>query len=164
MKTTFITLCILCFSVTLFAQLKTTVKCPVIEVDVLNGIINHSILPSSTVGEIKLHLPCFTSFEDESATAKCGGGVSYKKDDVYFFTSRDYVEIGPAFTGKLSLPLMGASRNNLFHWLGAPQIKEAHWEAFQTSYGILILYYDTADKINKIQFSSKTAQTIQLCE
>jgi len=83
---------------------------------------------------------------------------------VSFFTSRNYVEIGPAFKGKLSIPLIGASRNNLFQYLGAPQIKDIHWDAFQTAYGVLILYYDNADKVNKIRFSTQKASSIKLCD
>ena len=146
------------------AQLKTTPKCPEFDIDILDGIVNGVILPKSTVGQIKLNFPCFSGFEEESTSAKCGGGVFYKDRDIYFYTSRDYIEIGPAFKGKLSIPLMGAPRNGLFKWLGQPQIKEAGWDAFQTSYGILILYYNKASKVNKIQFSTQSAATIQLCE
>ena len=147
-----------------FAQLKTTVKCPDFNVDILGGRINNVILPSSTIGQIKLNLPCFTSVQEESDTSNCGGKVFYKDNDVSFFTSRNYVEIGPAFKGKLSIPLMGASRNNLFQYLGAPQIKDIHWDAFQTAYGVLILYYDNADKVNKIRFSTQKASSIKLCD
>lgn len=153
---------ILCTTVS--AQLKTTPKCPDFDIDLLSGIINSSILPNSTVGQIKLKFPCFTSSEEEDASEKCSAGVFYKDKDVYFYTSRDYIEIGPAFKGKLSLPLMGASRDGLFKWLGSPQIKDVNWDAFQTSYGVLILYYNKAAKINKIQFSTQTANTIHLCE
>ena len=146
------------------AQLKTTPKCPEFDVDILDGIVNQNILPTSTVGQIKLNLPCFTSFEEEGTSAKCGAGVFYKDRDIYFYTTRDYIEIGPAFKGKLSVPLMGVSRNNLFKLLGSPKIKDVNWDAFQTSYGILILYYDKASKINKIQFSTQSANSIQLCE
>lgn len=146
------------------AQLKTTPKCNVINIDILDGIINKNLLSTSTVGQIKLNLPCFTSFEEEGTTAKCGAGVFYKDKDIYFYTTRDYIEIGPAFKGKLSLPLMGASRNGLFKLLGNPKIKDVKWDAFQTAYGILILYYNSASKVNKIQFSNKTINTIQLCE
>src|SRR5215212_11324497 len=79
------------------AQLKTTPVCPEIKIDILDGIINGKLLPGSTVGQIKLNLPCFSSFEEEGTSAKCGAGVFYKSNDVYFYTSRDYVEIGPAF-------------------------------------------------------------------
>ena len=146
------------------AQLKTTPICPVISIDILDGIVNGAIVPTSTVGQIKLKFPCFTSFEEEGNSSKCGGGVFYKDKDIYFYTGRDYVEIGPAFKGKLSIPLIGASRNGLFKWLGQPQIKDVSWDAFKTAYGVLILYYNKAAKVNKIQFSTQMANTIQLCE
>jgi hypothetical protein len=146
------------------AQLKTTPKCPAIDINILDGIVNETMLPTSTVGLIKNNLPCFTSFEEEGTSAKCGAGVFYKDKDIYFYTSRDYIEIGPAFKGKLSIPLMGAPRNGLFKWLGQPQIKDVSWDAFQTSYGVLILYYNKESKVNKIQFSTQSANTIHLCE
>jgi hypothetical protein len=146
------------------AQLKTTAVCPEFSVDVLKGRVNTEVTTKSTVGEIKSKFPCFTSVEDESATAKCGGGIYYKDRDIYFYTARHYVEIGPKFKGKLSLPLMGAARNSLFKWLGNPKIKDVNWDAFETSYGILITYYNKAGKIDKIQFSSESTSTIKLCE
>lgn len=164
MKSYILFFTILGFSFSVSAQLKTTVKCPDFNIDILEGRINKSILPSSTIGQIKLNLPCITSFQEEADTTNCGGKVAYKDNDIYFYTARDYVEIGPAFKGKMSLPLMGASRNNLFQYLGAPQIKDNGWDAFQTAYGVLILYYDKADKVNKIQFSTEQASTIKLCE
>ena len=144
-------------------QLKTTAVCPLFNIDILDGTINGTILPISTVGQIKLKFPCFTSFEDEGTTAKCGAGVFYKDKDISFYTTRDYIEIGPAFKGKLSLPLLGTARTSLFKLLGSPQIKDVNWDAFQTAYGVLILYYK-AGKVNKIQFSSMKANSIKLCE
>ena len=120
--------------------------------------------PDFTQGQIKSALPCFTTQVEESKTAKCGGGIFYKDKDIYFYTARDYVEIGPAFKGKLSLPLMGASRTGLFKLLGNPSIKDVNWDAFTTAYGIMILYYSKAGKVNKIQFSNQSAATINLCE
>ena len=154
----------MCFAFASSAQLKTTTKCPDFTIDILDGTVNKTILPISTVGQIKLNLPCFTSFEEEGTTAKCGAGVFYKDKDISFYTTRDYIEVGPNFKGTMSLPLIGAKRDALFKWLGTPGIKEKDWEAFQTAYGILILYYDNDAKVNKIQFSNKTASTIQLCE
>lgn len=164
MKTIIVSLSSLLLCAVASAQLKTTPKCPSFDIDILHGIVNQVILPTSTVGQIKLNLPCFTSFEEEGTSAKCGAGVFYKDKDVYFYTTRDYVEIGPAFKGKLSIPLMGAARNSLFKWLGMPQIKDVTWDAFQTAYGVLILYYNNASKVNKIQFSTQSASTIHLCE
>ena len=164
MKTTIASLFSMILCAVASAQLKTTPKCPDFDIDILDGIINNTIVPTSTVGQIKLNFPCFTSFEEEGTSAKCGAGVFYKDKDIYFYTTRNYIEIGPAFKGKLSIPLMGASRNSLFKWLGTPQIKDVNWDAFQTSYGILILYYDNAAKVNKIQFSSESTNSIHLCE
>ena len=146
------------------AQLKVAPKCPDFNVDILDGTVNKAIQPVSTIGQIKLNLPCFTGFEEESSTAKCGGGVFYKDKDIYFYTARDYVEIGPDFKGTLSVPIMGAPRNGLFKWLGTPQLKDTAWDAFQTAYGILIVYFDKEDKVNKIQFSNQSASTIKLCQ
>lgn len=145
------------------AQLKTTVVCPTLTVDILDGKVN-DLRSTATIGEIKGKLPCFTTAETETTTAKCGGGVFYKNNDIYFYTARDYVEIGPKFKGKLSVPLMGASRGSLFKWLGHPKIKDVNWDAFTTSYGTLILYYNKAKKVSKIQFSTQSTETIQLCE
>src|ERR1051325_9052478 len=103
MKSIIIFLCSLLLCAVAPAQLKTTPKCPDIDVDILDGTVNKNLLPTSTVGQIKLNLPCFTSFEEEGTTAKCGAGVFYKDKDFYFYTTRDYIEIGPAFKGKLSI-------------------------------------------------------------
>lgn len=146
-----------------YGQLKKTTLCPVLVVNILDGRVNE-LDPSSTIGEIKSKLPCFSKTEDEIAGSKCGGGVFYKDRDIDFYTGRDYVEIREKFKGKLSIPLMGASRNSLFKWLGHAKIKDVNWDAFQTAYGTLILYYNKSGKINKIQFSTKSTETINLCE
>jgi hypothetical protein len=164
MKTFFACCFFLVFINRIQAQLKTTTKCPEISIDILDGIVNKTILPTSTVGQIKLNIPCFSGFEEEGTTSKCGAGVFYKDKDVYFYTTRNYVEIGPNFKGTLSIPLMGAARNSLFKLLGNPAIKDANWDAFQTAYGILILYYDKNSKVDKIQFSTQGVNTIKLCE
>lgn len=150
-------------SLAMQGQLKRTDACPPFAVDVLTGRVNELTI-SSTVGQVKGRLPCFTTAEEESATAKCGGGVFYKDKDIYFYTNRDYIEIGPNFKGKLSVPLMGASRTGLFKWLGNPKIKETNWDAYSTEYGLMIVYFTKAGKINKIQMTNQSPDTIKLCE
>jgi hypothetical protein len=59
---------------------------------------------------------------------------------------------------------MGAGRGSLFKVLGYPKMKDISWDAFQTKFGILILYYNKANKINKLQISYKNTDTIKLCE
>lgn len=144
------------------AQLKTTPVCPSFTVDILEGTVN-DLNTKSTLGEVKTSFPCFTSLVEAATGAACVG-VFYKDKNINFFTERGYIEIGEKFKGKLSLPLMGASRSGLFKWLGYPKIKDVSWDAFQTKYGILILYYNKAGKINKFQMSNKSTDTIKLCE
>ena len=139
----------LCCLSTAMGQLKARVKCPDLYIDVLNGTVN-DIKPNYTPNEIKEKFPCFTSAQDESDSAKCGGGVFYKDKDVYFFTDRDYIEIREKFQGKLSIPVMGATRNSLFNSLGNPRVKDDTWDAFEMSYGTLVLHYNKAGKVGLI--------------
>jgi hypothetical protein len=141
-------------------QLKVTPKCQEFSVDLLEGKIN-GVHPDFTNGQIKSGLPCFTS--EDPATSTCGNVIVYGDRDVKFYTDRDYVQIGPAFKGKLSLPLMGARRGSFFKWLGNPRLKDTGWDAYETQYGCLVLYYDKANKVNKIRFSTVPISAIQVC-
>jgi hypothetical protein len=148
------------------AQLKAKVKCPDLYVDILNGTVN-GIKPNNTPTEIKDQFPCFTSADDESATAKCGGGIYFKDKDLYFYTKRNYVEVGPKFVGKTSFPLLGTKRGSLFSRLGNPKIKDDLWDAYETQYGTLVLHFDVpgaAGKVKFFQFSSLGTDQLNLCE
>jgi len=142
-----------------FSQLKVKPKCDAFVVDILDGKVN-DVHADFTSGQIKTKLPCFTG-EDNT---KCGGVIYYNDRDVKFFTARNYVEIGPNFKGKLSVPLMGGKRGSFYKWLGLPKLKDTDWDAFETQYGCLILYYNAASKVRMIRFSTKTTDLINLCE
>jgi len=147
-------------------QLKAKVKCPDLYVDVLNGTVNE-IKPNYTQNEIKEKFPCFTSSEEESESAKCGGGVFFKDKDLYFYTRRKYIEVGPKFIGKTSLPLLGTKRGSLFTKLGNPKVKDDLWDAYEMQYGTLVLHYDVAGAAGKVkffQFSTIGTDQLQLCE
>jgi hypothetical protein len=143
------------------AQLKVKSACPSFVIDILDGKIN-GVQPNYTMDQIKSKLPCFTG--EESETSKCGGTIFYKDKDISFFTGRDYVEVGPNFKGKLSLPLMGGKRGTFFKLIGNPALKDTDWDAFETQYGCLILYYNKASKVRMIRFSTRTIGDINLCE
>ena len=145
------------------AQLKRTAVCPVFTVDVLYGKLNDGLNPQSTIGEIKNSFPCYSELQQQASAGKCAG-IFYKDKDIYFYTDRNYIEIRQNFKGKLSLPLMGASRKSLFKSLGNPKIKDINWDAYQTAYGTLVLYYNKAGKINKLQISNKSTESLKLCE
>ncbi|MFT3682862.1 MAG: hypothetical protein QM791_21570 [Ferruginibacter sp.] len=145
------------------AQLKATPVCPAFVVDILEGTISSKVDCTSTAGEVKKFFPCFTEAKEDSTNSGCGG-VFFKDKDISFFTSRGYIEIGENFKGKLEPALIGVSRSNLFSLLGNPVIKDPTWDAFKTSYGLLVLYYNSTGKINKLQFTNKSAETLKLCE
>ena len=145
------------------AQLKTKVICPAFEVDLLNGKVNGA-KPDWVYALLKDKFPCYTKAEDETPTSKCGGGLFFTDKGISFFTGRDYVEIASTFKGKLTPSLLGASRGALFNTLGNPKMKDDSWDAYQTSYGTLILYFNKANKVTKIQFSTMSTETIKLCE
>lgn len=154
----FLALCILSIA---NAQLKVKTVCPSFVVDILDGKVN-GVEADFTMAQIKSKLTCFTSEEPE--TSKCGGAIFYKDKDITFFTGRDYVEIGPNFKGKMSIPLMGGKRGTFFKQLGNPVLKDADWDAFETQFGCLILYYNKSSKVRMIRFSTKTTATINLCD
>lgn len=163
MKKSLLFVLMICVVTVTSGQLKARVICSAFTVDLLDGIVN-GVRPDLHPDKIKEKLPCFTSAENEGPNAKCGGIISYKDRDIYFYTQRDYVEIGPKFKGKLSLPLMGAKRNSLFKWLGNPKLKDPDWDAYQTQYGCIVLYFTKTGVVNKIQFSTKQTETLQLCQ
>lgn len=145
-----------------FAQLKPQLRCPTFEVDVLAGTVN-GLLPKSAIAEIQTTLPCFTDMIVKDSASVCGG-VFFKDRDINFYTDRRYIEIGDKFKGKITPALMGVSRTSLFNLLGYPKLKDTNWDAFQMGYGTLILYYNKAGKINKMQICNRSTDAIKLCE
>ena len=143
------------------AQLKSKPSCGDFSVDILNGTVEN-LKPNFDIEQIKVKMPCFTS--EEQTSAKCGSALMYKDRDIYIYAQRQYVEIGPNFKGKLSIPLMGAARGSLFKWLGNPKIKDPNWDAFEMQYGTLVLHYNAAGKVKLIQFSTKGTDELSLCE
>lgn len=159
-KISFIAFC-LCLAIASTAQLKSKTTCPPFEVDILDGKVN-GYKANVQAGLIKNKWPCYTSAEGD--TTKCGEKVLYKDKGISFYSARHYIEIAEGFKGKLSIPLMGSARGSLFKTLGNPRMKDDTWDAFQTSYGTLILYYNKANKVRMIQLSTEDTGTIRLCE
>ena len=145
-----------------YSQLKAKPECETFTVDILNGTVN-GVKPDFNKEQIKEKLPCFTG-EEQEPNAKCGNVILYKDRDLTFFVKRQYVEIGPQFKGKLSIPLMNAGRSDLFKWLGNPKIKDSKWDAYVMNYGTLVLHYNASGKVNLIHFSTKSTDELNLCE
>ncbi len=162
MKTRFLTLAFCMSAYLANAQLNATPVCPPFNVDILAGSVNE-LVPKSAIIEVKTKFPCFSGIIEKDSITVCAG-VFYPDKSVNFYTGRQYIEIGEKFKGKITPALMGASRASLFGMLGHPKLKDAAWDAFQMGYGTLILYYNSAGKINKIQMCSKGTDAIKLCQ
>ncbi len=163
MKNTVLVLLILSVSLAGYSQLKPKATCPTFKVDVLRGSINN-VNADFTIGQVKEKLPCATSEEEESKTAKCGGGIFYKDKDVFFYTQRDYIEIGPAYKGDFTFPVMNTKRGSLFMKLGNPKLKDPEWDAYQTQYGSLVLFYNRQGLVNKVIITTKSTEELDLCQ
>lgn len=147
-----------------FGQLKGTTNCPEITVDVMTGRVN-GIKPDVPLVEMKSLLSCYKfAAIEETDSAKCGGGIFAKDKDIYFYTKRDYIEVGEKFKGKLTVPLFGQPRSSMFSKFGNPKIKDKNWDAYVMQYGTLVVYYNAANKVNKIQFSTLGTELLSLCE
>lgn len=145
------------------AQLRVKKKCDDFAVDILRGKVN-GLKPDARQVDIINAFPCSTGQVPDGNDSKCGGEVLYKDKDIFFYTQREYIEIGDKFKGKLSMPLMGAKRSSLFNMLGNPALKDDTWDAFQMAYGTLVLHYNSAGRVNKIQFSTKNTEQLSLCQ
>lgn len=152
---------IACFSSN--AQLKAKVLCDPFDVDILNGKVN-GFKPNTGIEQLKAAFPCFTNSESETNTSKCGGTVVFADKGLIFFTTKDYIEIKTGFKGKMSIQLLGAKRGSFFKTFGNPKIKDESWDAYQMSYGTLVLHYDKTNKINLVQFSTNGTETLSLCD
>jgi hypothetical protein len=161
MKKTTLFVLLFSFSMIAAAQLKQKVSCPTFNIDYLDGTVN-GIHTDYNQARIKESLTCFSSTEPD--TTACGGKVVYKDQDITFFPKRRYVVIGEKYKGKQSLPLLNSKRGTLYKWLGHPKMKDVDWDAFQTQYGCLVLYYNKANIAKKIIFSKNGTETIQICD
>jgi hypothetical protein len=161
-KITLLIPALICISCLASAQLKAKPSCGTLSVDILNGTVDN-VKPDFPIEELKEKFPCFTS-EEQEATGKCGSALFFKDRDIKFYIKRQYVEIGPAFKGRLSIPLMGAARGSLFKYFGNVKIKDSKWDAYEMAYGTLVLHYNNANKVNLIQFSTKGTDALNLCE
>lgn len=155
----------LAFAIVVQGQLKAKSDCSgfLLTVDVLDGKVN-GIRPNVSFPELKQKFFCASGVEAEGTAAKCGAAIFFKDRDLTIYTDRDYIEIGEKFKGKISLPVLGALRGSLFNTLGNPTMKDANWDAYQMSYGTLVLHFNKTNKVYKIQLSTVGTDLLSLCD
>ena len=141
--------------------------CPFITADLKKGTINN-LTPLASQEKIKTELPCFTGESEEGVPMYCGGGVFFLKHEVYFYTGKDYIEIRKGFAGKLSIPVLGLSKNAAIAKLKMGKIIRTvedegdEYIFFKTGYGCLFLKLVDA-KVVRIDISANKAADVELC-
>lgn len=162
MKTSFLLLACLVITQLCTAQLKTSTSCPPITVDIMDGSVN-KMRPESPWAEIYAKLPCFTEAIEEPAATGCAG-VFLRDKGINFYTYRDYIEITDKFTGTMTPSLLGTDHNMLLKTLGLPQQRDLAWDAYQMRYGVMVVFFGSDGKINRIILSSKNVNTLRPCD
>ena len=128
------------------------------------------------MASVKAKLPCFTGDSEEGVEMNCSGGVFYINHNFFCCTGRDYIEMRRKFTGKLSIPIFGLSKDAAIKKLGLGKevrmvVPEADEESdgnkraflfFNTSYGCLVLLFKN-DKVENVSMYSKPVKDAVLC-
>jgi hypothetical protein len=147
------------------AQMVMGRQCGEIKVDLKKGTVNKLKLNASQ-DAIKKKIPCATGDTPDGSTFNCGGGVFFGKDQFYFYSGRDYVNIRKGFTGMLSMPLLEKTEAEVISLLGKPDQIETPGKRrfifYKRKYGSLVLKIDS-DKVEEIFMYSETPAGVKLC-
>ena len=151
----------------MYAQ-KASKKCPPLKLDLVTGKLN-GLLPSATQAQVKKKLPCFTGDSEDGGDFNCGGGVFYLKDDFFFYTGKNFIEIRSKFKGTISTPLLGMSETNATTALKMEverTVKDesgtSKYNFYATKYGCIVVCIEQ-EKVSKIAVYDTVADDVELC-
>ncbi|MBL7757240.1 MAG: hypothetical protein JNL59_07595 [Chitinophagaceae bacterium] len=140
-------------------------QCDEIKIDLKKGTVNKLKLNASQE-VIKKKLPCATGDTPDGSSFNCGGGVFFGKDQFYFYSGRDYVNIRKGFTGTLSIPLLEKTEAEVTSLLGQPDQIETPGKRrfifYKRKYGSLVLKIGS-DKVEEIFMYSEAPAGVKLC-
>ena len=150
-----------------FAQ-KVSKKCPPLKLDLVTGKLN-GLLPSATQAQVKKKLPCFTGDTKDGENFNCGGGVFYLKNDCFFYTGKDFIEIRSKFKGTISTPLLGKSEADATTALKmevertvTDESGTSKYNFYATKYGCIVVCIEE-EKVSKIAVYDIAAGDVELC-
>jgi hypothetical protein len=139
----------------------TTSGCENLEFDVATGTLN-GLKPTASQEDVIAALPCSTGSTPEGSDSNYGGGVFFLDHDFFFYTARDFIEIREKFSGRVSLPLLGADQKTVVSRMGSPQrsLAEDRIWLFSRSYGCLRLQFN-ASKVTQIDSHEESCQQVE---
>jgi hypothetical protein len=135
--------------------------------DLKNGTIN-KVKPTASQQKVKAALPCFTGDSEEGGDFNCGGGVFFLKHGFFFYTGKDYIEIRENYKGKLSIPVLGLTKDmaiaklKMGKVIRTETVNEEEVIFFKTIYGCLWLKL-VEGKVVNVVISSKQVSDAELC-
>lgn len=147
------------------AQIAMGRQCGEIKVDLKKGTVNKLKLNASQQA-IKKKMPCATGDTPDGSDFNCGGGVFFGKDQFYFYSGRDYVNIRKGFTGSLSMPVLEKTEAEVTGLLGQPDHTETPGKRrfifYKRNYGSLVLKIN-GDKVDEVFMYSVAPADVKLC-
>lgn len=157
-----IVLFLICISI---VQTSIGQQCDPIQVNLKKGTVNKLKLNASQKA-VKKKMPCATGDTPDGSNFNCGGGVFYGKDQFYFYTGRDYVNIRKGFTGTLSVSLFEKTEATITGLLGKPDRLETpdkdRFLFYKKKYGSLVIKIND-DKVNEVFMYREAPEKIKLC-
>lgn len=155
----------------LMAQ-KDITLCDTLKADLDSGMVS-KMKPDAPVDSLKKYFPCYTEEVEEGTGSKCGGGLMFDRLNFSAYTEQDYFEFRKGFTGTINYQLFGHDEEYLQSVLGDPvrvtDVQEFDGAPVQTvcfykkNYGFLLIWFDTDQKIVKLQMYAKALDKIELC-
>lgn len=141
------------------------VPCASLSVNLNSGKLN-GLKPTAAMETVKKKLPCYTGESEETGLFNCGGGVFYIKDDFYFYTYRDYIEIRNRFSGSIQPNLLGMYKNDIKSRLAEPdkELDGGRVWLYSKHYGTLRVNFDLEGKCVEIGIHAVPVDKVQLCE
>lgn len=139
--------------------------CAPFTINLNSGKLN-GVKPTASIATVKKKLPCYTGESEEGGATNCGGGVFYLKDDFYFYTFRDYIEVRSRFVGNIEPYLLGIYKKEVKAKLSEPdkELDGGRVWLYTKQYGTLRLNFNAEGKCVEIGIHNTTIDKVELCE
>lgn len=138
--------------------------CDTLFLNLHEGLVN-GLYPTAPQELIKYKMPCFSGSTDDSSEYNCGGGVFYQRQDLFFYTFRNYLEVGKGFPGKTSYPrFFNYKKPQVEALLGKPsESPTPDIYLYDMEYGCLRVHFAIQD-VNYVGIHLVPCSAIDYCE
>jgi hypothetical protein len=149
-----------------------TTECNAFTIDLKKGTLNN-VKATDVQDDIKKALPCFSAEAEETTTSHCGGGVFYRTEGFFFYTTNDFIEIRDQYKGTISQPIFGKSLQESIKLLGLGKpVRQQQEEGelrhvfLKTSYGCLRLKLSLGENktVVEIGIHYQPADQVIICQ